>query len=132
MARLIDADACIAKIKEYYCTGCDNYKGVRCRACTYDDAMNIIDSMPTVNEWIPVKVRPLTEEEKESYADEEYEFIYDCPLPNDSQEVLITTKYGVEKTTFYTDCGCYFENYEDEDDVIAWMPLPDKYEKEVK
>ena len=81
--------------------------------------------------WIPIKTRPMTEEEKEYYS--EYLFggnglIYECPLPEDGQEVLVTSKYGsVDKTTFYTDCGNYFENYEDYDEVIAWQPLPASY-----
>lgn len=80
------------------------------------------------NKWKPIKIRPLTEEEKEEYSEYDYEFIYDCELPYDGQEVLITTKYGyVEKTTFYTDCGSYFEQFEDEDDVLAWMELPKAY-----
>ena len=79
--------------------------------------------MTETNRWIPVKVRPLTDEEKKLY--EEYEFMYDCKLPDDEQQVLITTKHGnVEVTTFCNDIGCYFEQYEDADDIVAWMPLP--------
>ena len=82
----------------------------------------------STDDWIPIKTRPMTEEEKEYYSEYLFEdngFIYECPLPNDGQEVLITSKYGsVDKTTFYTDCGNYFENYEDYDEVIAWQPLP--------
>lgn len=56
--------------------------------------------------------------------------IYECPLPDDGQEVLITSKYGsVDKTTFYTDCGNYFENYEDYDEVISWQPLPEPFKE---
>ena len=74
--------------------------------------------MAEFGKWITVITRPLTEED-------------DGELPQDGQEVLITTKYGyVEKTTFYTDMGCYFEQFEDEDDVLAWMPLPKPYKKE--
>ena len=77
--------------------------------------------------WILIKTRPATEEEKEYYSEYLFEdngLIYECPLPDDGQEVLITSKYGsVDKTTFYTDCGNYFENYEDYDEVIAWQPL---------
>ena len=83
--------------------------------------------------WIPVKTRPMSEEEKEYYSEYLFEcdgFIYECPLPDDGQEVLITSKYGsVDKTTFYTDCGNYFENYEDYDEVIAWQPLPEPYKE---
>ena len=51
-------------------------------------------------------------------------------LPDDGQEVLITSKFGsVNKTTFYTDCGNYFEGYEYYDEVIAWQPLPQPYKE---
>ena len=83
--------------------------------------------------WIPIKTRPMTEEEKEYYSEYLFEgngLIYECPLPEDGQEVLVTSKYGsVDKTTFYTDCGNYFENYEDYDEVIAWQPLPEPYKE---
>lgn len=87
----------------------------------------------STNGWIPIKTRPMTEEEKEYYSEYLFEgngLIYECPLPDDGQEVLTTSKYGsVDKTTFYTDCGNYFENYEDYDEVIAWQPLPQPYKE---
>lgn len=84
--------------------------------------------------WIPIKTRPLTAEEKEHYADLGYSedsigFMYDCDLPEDGQEVLITERRGnVVVDTFCRDDGCYFEDNCDEDDVVAWMPLPAPYE----
>lgn len=82
--------------------------------------------------WIPVKYREATEEERELF-DTEYEdldFVFDCKLPDDEQEVLVTLSNGeVTLTTFYNDYGCYFENYEDKDDVKAWMPLPDPFKE---
>ena len=51
-------------------------------------------------------------------------------MPDNGDEVLISTKWGVEKTTFYTDDGYYFECYEDDGDVIAWMPLPEPCKEE--
>ena len=47
--RLIDADALIENIKRMYCTECDSYGGVRCRACGTDDAIDMIDDAPTVD-----------------------------------------------------------------------------------
>lgn len=83
--------------------------------------------------WIPVKTRPMTEEEKEHYSEYLVDgngMIYECTLPNDGQEVLITSKFGhVDKTIFCTDCGNYFENYEDYDEVVAWQPLPEPYKE---
>lgn len=46
--RLIDADATLEDIKRAYCAGCENYNGLRCRACHLDDAMGLIDDAPTV------------------------------------------------------------------------------------
>ena len=86
--------------------------------------------------WIPIKTRPLTNKEKEEYADLGYsedsiDSMYDCPLPDDGEEVFITNRYNeVTTDTFYRDEGCYFENYCDKDDVKAWMPLPKPYKAE--
>ena len=58
--RPIDADALVEMFKtQYECETCDNYDGVRCRACHCDDALGIIDSAPTIDaapvrrsEWV--------------------------------------------------------------------------------
>lgn len=83
-------------------------------------------------EWIPIKFRPLTEEEKECYP-EEADGIYDCRLPDDGEEVLITTRWGaVCIDTFHRDeeDQSYFEDHDDADDVSAWKPLPKPYKEE--
>lgn len=84
--------------------------------------------------WIPIKIRPLTEAEKEEYKSEGLDwvdFVYDCPLPEDSQEVLVSTQYNtVDVDTFYRDEGCYFEYNCNADDLKAWMPLPNPYNSE--
>lgn len=53
---LIDRAAAIAAIK-FYCAGCDNYNGVRCRACGYMDAMDTVDEVPTVDAVEVVRCR---------------------------------------------------------------------------
>lgn len=102
-----------------------------------DEALNMaIKALEKEPKWNPIKTRPLTDKEKEEYADLGYSedsisFMYDCHLPEDGEEVLITTQYnGVRTDTFYRDDGCYFETYCDEDDVKAWMPLPEPYKAE--
>ena len=88
--------------------------------------------------WTPIKIRPLTEEEKEYYESLGWpngylDCTYDCSLPDDGQEILVTTRFGsVELDTFCRDSndGCYFEFYCDIEDVVAWMPLPKAYQKE--
>ena len=78
--------------------------------------------------WIPLKTRPMTEEEKEEIGFD-FDYMYDCPLPDYGQEVLITDCYGnVEIDTFYRDYdGVYFEENCDDGEVVAWMPLPQPY-----
>lgn len=49
MPRYIDADALIDNIHRVFCNGCNNYNGVRCRACGTDDAISMLDSAPTAN-----------------------------------------------------------------------------------
>lgn len=80
-----------------------------------------------MSEWVEIKVHKPTYEEIEIYGDE-VSFIYDCELPNDGQEVLITTNRGlVYATTFYNDDFAYFEGFEDDGEVAAWMSFPEPY-----
>ena len=83
--------------------------------------------------WIPVKWHEITEEEreKEGYPNEWLVHL-DCILPEDCEEILITTKHGiVEEDTAYCDDGCYLDSgYDWVDDIVAWMPLPKPYKAE--
>lgn len=90
-------------------------------------AINLLEQ----ERWIPIKTRPITEEEKEELG-HEYAFMYDCQLPDDGQDVLITDCYGnVEVDTFCRDYeGVYFETNCDDGEVIAWMPKPQPYKVE--
>ena len=47
-SEFIDREKAIAKIKAAYCCGCENYNGVRCRACQIMDAMNVLEDEPAV------------------------------------------------------------------------------------
>lgn len=79
--------------------------------------------------WIPIKTRPLTEEEKEGHPD--WSYILDCELPDDGQRILIHCVYNkhesVQLDQYYDDCGmCYLDSgYDLGEEVDAWMPLPE-------
>lgn len=80
--------------------------------------------------WIKIKTRPLTAEELEELGSE-VEFMYDCDMPEDGQEVLVTTSDGqVDLDIFNRDAdgACYFETYYGTSDVLAWQPLPGPWE----
>lgn len=91
--------------------------------------------MAKFGEWIEVKWRDLTEEEKELYP--EYSAWADFELPDDGEEILISRNNGkwIELVTFYIDGAYGISDEEGNDwlyDVEAWMPLPKGYRKENK
>lgn len=49
MSEFIDREKAIANIKAAYCCGCENYNGVRCRACQIMDAMDVLEDEPAVD-----------------------------------------------------------------------------------
>lgn len=49
MDDLISRSALMEAIKHQYCTDCDNYGGVRCRACHADDMMSLVDDSLAVD-----------------------------------------------------------------------------------
>lgn len=46
--RPIDGEQLDKEIRRVYCTGCNDYRGVRCRACPTDDALDLLDDAPTL------------------------------------------------------------------------------------
>lgn len=81
--------------------------------------------------WHELKIRDLTDEEKAEY--EEYCEIYGMPeyiiegeLPNDGQEILIVTRWGVTTDTCIVDeeDGYALEDRGDWEGVIAWAEFP--------
>lgn len=45
----IEREAAIEQIRLVYCKDCNNYNGVRCRACNFDDAMSAIEDAPAAD-----------------------------------------------------------------------------------
>lgn len=80
-------------------------------------------------EWIPVVIRPATDEEKEMYGVGCKTFL-DFRLPEyDMQEVLVTLDSGVVTTDYYDEDWKELERY-DWADVRAWAEMPKGYECE--
>ena len=85
--------------------------------------------------WHEVTTRKLTDEERAEYAERGYadyeipEYIFDCELPEDGQEILIATRWGVDKDVCCVDCdevnNLYgLEDHDDWDGVFAWAAMP--------
>ena len=97
-----------------------------------------------IGEWIPVKYRPLTVDECIAFADHygiEYcdtvdEKAFDCPMPEDGQEILVSTSWGVSTDVADNDIDCEgfvvygLEGNGDWECIDAWMPLPEPYKKD--
>ena len=53
--------------------------------------------------WHKLNERPLTDAEKAEFSEHGYsdfeipEYMFDCPMPNDEQEILVATEWGVDK-----------------------------------
>ena len=65
MSEFIDREKAIANIKAAYCCGCNDYGGVRCRACQIMDAMDVLEDepavVPDVQRWRKTAEEPPTE-----------------------------------------------------------------------
>ena len=96
-----------------------------------------------IGKWIPVKDRPMTTEERVEFAEYygiEYcdtidEKVFDCPMPEDGQEILVSTRWGVHTDVADNDIdgeGFISHGLEENGDwegVLAWMPVPEPYKE---
>lgn len=143
--RLIDADA----LDEAFTTLRFNeanelqHWGDRKDWCLYGHEIEtLIKSAPTIEaelvkrgQWIPIKTRPMDEEERREWSEklgydlEDSDAVIFTSLPDDGQTVLTSNRYGhVCVDIFCNDeDGCYFEDNGDMDGILAWMPLPEPY-----
>ena len=114
MTNLINADALLAQMKEYYEKRAEeaNMTGDRAICVTWHDAVILIKSAPTVDavpKWIPCSER----------------------LPDDDRTKVVTLANGNAEAGYYSngDWWCIGDSISLENPtVIAWMPLPEPYE----
>lgn len=81
--------------------------------------MRVIEEQPKVGEWIPFTV--------------DDEGIFNCEIPKEDEEILISDKHSVWNDEFCFDIfesGYYLESgYEF--CGLAWQPLPEPYKEEI-
>lgn len=108
---------------------------------TWNDAVSLVESMLSAQpeqQWIPVKFRPMDSEEREYWEclcgyelKNEDAVMFDCPMPEDGQEILVSYRKWISTDRCEIDGGFYgLEGNGDWDGVIAWMPLPEPYKDE--
>lgn len=130
--RLIDANEILKSEHQHYDYMADEYY------VTVRDIENA-QTVDAVSEWTPITARPMDAEERLEWSeklgydiayDDGEALIYTSQLPDDGQEVLVCGRNGrvwIDKFMSDPDYGCYFEEYEDMDGIVAWMPLPKPY-----
>jgi hypothetical protein len=134
----------IIEIPEEVYNVCKQYEADKC--ATWSECV-IANGTPyeeqPKDKWIPVKYRPLTEDERISFAEHygiEYcdtvdEKTFDCPMPEDGQEILISGSWGVSIDVADNDIDdegfiVYgLEGNGDWEGIDAWMPLLEPYKR---
>lgn len=102
---------------------------IKVNAKDLTDVLIILENFPPADsEWIPVKFRELDGEEKEEHPD--WDYILDCPMPEDGQDILVTNGKHVWQDENYIDDGYYLDRWDDWAEITAWMPLPLPYKGE--
>lgn len=90
--------------------------------------------------WHEITTRALTGEEKTEYAEHDCadyeipEYMFSCKMPEDGQEILIATNWGVSQDVCMIDSDDYNNLFEletngDWDGVKAWATMP-KYKED--
>lgn len=135
--RLIDVDKLINEIVNTPSNYDDPDFGLSdvCDGATFRqiEILGLIEKQPIVNEWNKLTFRPLTEEEKEDYSNQEWTYMVDN-LPDLGEEVLVTDGRCVWIDSFHidfhTDDFVYLSRTDNEVDTVkAWIELPAPYKR---
>jgi hypothetical protein len=84
------------------------------------------------NGWIPVKYHQISEKERaEESISKNIQYMLDCKMPDDGQEIFVTNGETTWQDTSFIDCdGYYLDSNYDWIDVTAWQPLPEPYKED--
>lgn len=111
---LISRSELVAAIKRQYCTNCNNYNGVRCRACHADDMLALVDdSLGAGPRWISVEERlPISDE-----------YVLCWYTGDDGRKWHTVGELNSRYKKWILDI--YNDDYDCEFTVTHWMPLPE-------
>lgn len=84
------------------------------------------------NGWIPVKYHQISEKERaEESISNDIQYMLDCKMPDDEQEILVTDGKSTWQDTSFIDCeGYYLDSNYDWIEITAWRPLPEPYKED--
>ena len=136
---MLECSACGCRVKRESFMDAVGEKGFSfCPYCGAD-LREREDIKPRFGKWTPIKTRPMTDDERKDFEEncdcifplaDEDAFVFDCKMPDDEQNILISTKSGFIffDTCIHDDYGYGLYERDDWDGVAAWMPLPEPYE----
>lgn len=84
------------------------------------------------NGWIPVKYHQISEKERaEESISNDIQYMLDCKMPDDGQEILVTDGETTWQDTSFIDCdGYYLDSNYDWIEITAWRPLPEPFKED--
>lgn len=93
--------------------------------------LNDLEQDEKENGWTPVKYHQISEKERaEECISKDIQYMLDCKMPDDEQEILITNGKTTWQDTCYIDSdGYYLDSNYDWIDITAWRPLPEPYKE---
>ena len=124
----------IEKLEEQKVKGIYDSSSIIGEKNVWDKAIEIVkqEAEQYNNGWIPFVQREMTEDEKESFGD--FNFMLDCQLPDEDEEILITYKFKdelyVDVDTFMRDGSeCYLDSGRDfVTEAVAWRKMPQPFQ----
>lgn len=105
-----------------------------CWGCKCPKMERLKERLPSAQpepHWIPIKTRPMTDEERDYWSDHfgydigyENDNMFDCKMPEDQQPVWVQSNCGyVYEDVCENDDGMLgLEGNGDWSDIVAWMP----------
>lgn len=121
--RLIDVDKLIDEL-------CSDIEDESFGEVVKAEIFEWLEAQPVVFQWHKLTFRPLTDEEKEEYANQEWTYMIDG-LPDLGEDVIVTNGTNAWVDSFDMDDCVYLSGTDNDiDGVIAWMEIPEPYKEE--
>ena len=123
----------LKQYKDKY-SDCYKYDGLYVKVIQdmIEQLLNDLEQDEKENGWIPVKYHQMSEKEREEECiSKDIQYMLDCKMPDDGQEILATNG----ETTWQDICcidseGYYLDSNYDWIEITAWRPLPEPYKED--
>ena len=123
----------LKQYKDKY-SDCYKYAGVHVKVIQdmIEQLLADLEQDEKENGWIPVKYHQISEKEREEESIlKNIQYMLDCKMPDDGQEIFVTNGETTWQDTSFIDCdGYYLDSNYDWIEITAWQPLPEPYKED--